>query len=321
MAKIEANKLILSHIEFDFERMLQKVFTVITHRINEKEQTLTVSIDSRIPRLIISDDQRLMQVLTNLLSNAVKFTPVGGEIHLEVSMISDIDGYCELCIEVTDNGIGISPEQQENLFRPFEQAESGTSRQYGGTGLGLVISKNIIDLMGGRIWVESELGKGAKFCCIVKMLHGAGVPHISVTSDENIDNKIEIEKDAFAGKSILLAEDIEINREIFIALLQDLGLIIECAENGKEAIDKVEAAPDKYDIVFMDVQMPLMGGYEATRYIRSLPALKDVKLPIIAMTANVFKSDIDECLAAGMDDHLGKPLDIEKVLQVLWKYL
>ena len=126
---------------------------------------------------------------------------------------------------------------------------------------------------------------------------------------------------AFSGKTILLAEDIEINREIFIALLEGSGLVIECAENGREAFDMVNAAPDKYDLIFMDVQMPRMSGYEATRHIRDIPALQDKKLPIIAMTANVFKSDIEESHAAGMDDHLGKPIEMEKVVQVLRKYL
>jgi len=322
MAKIEANKLVLSHVEFDFERMLQKVFTVINHRVEEKEQTLTVNIDKKIPRLIISDDQRIMQVLTNLLSNAVKFSPEGGNIHLEATLLGEEDGYCELSVEVIDDGIGISPDQHKSLFLAFEQAETGTSRKYGGTGLGLVISKSIIDLMGGRIWVESEIGKGAKFSFTIKVLCGEENPRLSHASGISFDDeKIKIEAGAFTNKNVLLAEDIEINREIFIALLDEYGLNIECAENGKEALEMVEAAPEKYDIIFMDIQMPVMGGYESTRCIRALPALQGVTLPIIAMTANVFKSDIEDCLAAGMDDHLGKPLDIEKVLQILWNYL
>jgi len=319
MAKIEANKLVLSPVEFQFDKMLQKVVTVINYRADEKKQTLSVHIDNRIPRFVVGDDKRLTQVLANLLSNAVKFTPIGGKINMEVSLIEELEECCQLRVEVTDNGIGISPHQQANIFKAFEQAESGTSRMYGGTGLGLVISKNIIELMGGRIWVESELGMGAKFIFTI-CLPGGQDNHLDEAPIEKADTLHQADNE-FAGKRMLLAEDVEINREIFMALVADSGLIIECAENGKEALDMVEAAPDKYDIVFMDVQMPLMSGYEATRRIRALPALQGVNFPIIAMTANVFKSDIEDCLAAGMDDHLGKPLDIDKVFQVLGKYL
>jgi len=319
MAKIEANKFELSPIEFHFERMLQKVITVINYRVDEKEQTLSVNIDSRIPTFVIGDDKRLTQVLANLLSNAVKFTPEGGKIRLEASLIDHTDGQCELCMLIADDGIGISPEQQAHLFQAFKQAESGTSRNYGGTGLGLVISKNIIELMDGRIWVESELGKGAKFVFTIKVLEGKDDSHSLPASGQ--DEKKRLEHSEFIGKTVLLAEDIEINREILMALLEDSGLTIECAENGKEALDMVASAPDKYDIVFMDVQMPKMSGYEATRRIRALPVMRDNKLPIIAMTANVFKSDVDESIAAGMDGHLGKPLEIDKVYEVLRKYL
>jgi len=322
MAKIEANKLILTPVKFDFNRMLQKALAIINYRADEKEQTLTVSVDRKVPRFIISDDQRLTQVITNLLSNAVKFTPEGGKIQLAISLLHEINNTCELCITVTDNGIGISVEQQANLFRAFEQAESGTNRNFGGTGLGLVISKTIVELMGGKLWVESELGEGAKFSFTIKALSGEDSKSTHSSHDVRSGQPAGgIDIDAFKGKTILLVEDIEINREIFIAFLEDYGFVIECAENGKEALEMVKAFPGRYDIVFMDLQMPVMGGHEATREIRSLPAMKDVKLPIIAMTANVFKSDIEECLASGMDDHLGKPLDIDKLLQSLSKYL
>jgi len=322
MAKIEANKLTLSPVEFNFDKMLQKALSIVNFRAAEKKQTLSVSVDSRVPKFIISDDQRLTQVITNLLSNAVKFTPEGGEIILEIALIKESEKNCELCISITDNGIGISPEQQENIFRAFEQAESGTSRKFGGTGLGLVISKRIIELMGGRIWVESELGKGAKFSFIINVLSGESIDRSPNAHNIDPDQTTGgIESGALAGKKVLLVEDIEINREIFLALLGELELIIDCAENGKEALDMIETDPDKYDIIFMDLQMPVMGGCEATRLIRKLPALEGVDLPIIAMTANVFKSDIEECLAAGMNSHLGKPFDLDQLLQTLEIFL
>jgi len=201
----------------------------------------------------------------------------------------------------------------------FEQAENGRRREYGGTGLGLSISKRIVELMGGKIWIESELGKGAKFAFTIKVQPGRKSGSDTTETAEVIDR--DANKGILTGKKLLIAEDIEINREILIALLDDTGLKIDCAENGKEALDMIAADPEKYDMVFMDVQMPKMDGLEATRRIRALPPRIREKLPIIAMTANVFKDDIEACISAGMDDHLGKPLDIDKVLEILRKYL
>jgi signal transduction histidine kinase/DNA-binding response OmpR family regulator len=447
MSKIEADKLELSPIEFNFDRTIQKVVTVINFRVEEKHQRFTVNVDSKLPHFLIGDDQRLTQVIVNLLSNAVKFTPEGGEIRLGISLASESDGICELRVEVTDNGIGMSTEQQEKIFQAFMQADSGISREFGGTGLGLAISKRIVELMGGEIWVESELGKGTHFIFTVKLERGTKSPlsllapdvtwenvRILVVDDafeireqfkdlfNSLDIKYDIAADGFEayrmieehgpydiyfidwrmsgmdgieltrrikardgdgmsmaimitaadwesikdealnagvnkrlikplsssmiidcvndclasgqveevpdiksgifeGKRMLLAEDIEINREILLSLLEDSGLTIDCAENGREALGMIEAAPTQYDIVFMDVQMPQMDGLEATRRIRALPALNGVALPIIAMTANVFKDDIENCLAAGMDDHLGKPIDMDIMVAKLRKYL
>jgi len=449
MAKIEADKLELVPVEYNFEKMLQKVATVISFRVDEKRQRFSVSIDNTVPRFIVGDDQRLAQVIANLLSNAVKFTPDGGSINLKVSFCEESDESGELRIEVADTGIGISAEHQKRLFHAFEQADSGTNRKYGGTGLGLVISKRIVELMGGEIWVESELGQGSRFIFTVKARRGSKKPRSLLLPGVNwknvrimaVDDMIEvrnqfrdlfghldlkcdvasdgleacriieehgtydiyfvdwqmpgmdgieltrriksgsensqpvvimitsldwdlirdeatragvdkhllkplfsssiidcineclgvggtdyrIEKTAdsekFEDKKMLLAEDIDINREILVALLEDTGIIIDCAENGREALEKITADPNKYDIIFMDMQMPIMDGLEATRRIRALPVTREVKLPIVAMTANVFKDDIDACLEAGMDDHIGKPLDIDRVMEILRKYL
>ncbi len=163
MSKIESGKLELSPVEFNFEQMLQKVITVISYRVNEKRQQFLVNVDSGVPRFVVGDDQRLTQIITNLLANASKFTPELGEIRLDVSLIGEESGVSEIKVEVADSGIGISPEQQAKLFQSFQQAESGISREFGGTGLGLAISKRLVEMMGGRIWVESEQGKGARF--------------------------------------------------------------------------------------------------------------------------------------------------------------
>ena len=440
MSKIEANKLELSPVEFNLERMLQKVITIINFRIAEKRQNFSVNIDVKTPRLLICDDQRLSQVITNLLSNAIKFTPVEGEICLTVSLLGKTDGVCELQIEVADNGIGISPEQQKKLFSAFGQAESGISREFGGTGLGLAISKRIVELMDGRIWIESEAGKGSRFIFTIQAPYGEENPrslltpgvqwedlrvlavddavmirqyfsdifdqlglHYEIAGDglqarglieerggfdiyfidwrmpvmdglaltkwiksNGMQGKVilfssaELEEvreaslrsgadkclikpflsstiidclneyfgisseqeshgreNEFAGKTLLIVEDIEINREIILSLLEHTGLNIDCAENGEEAIAMIEAAPEKYDVVFMDMQMPVMDGLEATRRIRAMSAPQCAELPIIAMTANVFKDDIENCLAAGMNGHIGKPIVIEEVFKRL----
>ena len=324
MAKIEADKLELDPVEYIFDHMLQKVLTVIHFRSDEKKQTLTVNIDNKIPRTVIGDDQRLAQVLTNILHNAVKFTPENGTILLDISLALETDDYCELRVEVTDDGIGITPEQQEKLFFAFEQAEYGTSREYGGTGLGLPIARRIIELMGGHIGVESELGKGAKFSFTVHVRRSSlcmGIEAKDGTPDASGDTDDELLSGVWKDKHLLVAEDVEINREIIVAFLEDTGLIIDCVENGREALDIISANPEKYDIVFMDVRMPQMDGLEATRRIRALPPRKRNKLPIIAMTANVFKDDVEACIAAGMDDHLGKPLEIDRVINKLRMYL
>jgi len=324
MAKIEAEKLDLSPVEFNLEEMLLKVLTVVSFRADEKEQILSINLDSNIPTFVIGDDQRLAQVIRNLVDNAVKFTPESGEIVIDISLVEEVAGRCKLRIEVADSGIGISAEQQMRLFNAFEQAESGMNREYGGTGLGLVISKKIVELMDGKIWVESELGSGSKFIILVYVQRSDKTIELE---SESKDTSHSVSKDTsatygeFTGKRMLIAEDVEINREILMALLEETGLIFDCAVNGKEALDMVEAAPELYDIVFMDLQMPQMDGYEATRRIRALPAIQKTKLPIVALSANVFTSDIEECFVAGMNDHLSKPLDIDKIFEVLRRYL
>jgi len=319
MAKIEADKLELYPDEFNFEHMIDNVLNVIHFRADEKQQTLTVSADKNIPVFVIGDDQRLSQVITNILANAVKFTHIGGEINLDISLTDENETDLELRVEVKDNGIGIAAEQQLKLFTAFEQGDSSINREYGGTGLGLAISKRIIELMGGFIFIESELEKGTRiiFTVLVGRSSKDSTDNVSVR-DMLADLIIT---DRFKGKRLLMAEDIEINREILIALLSDSGLQIDCAETGKEALDMVSAAPDKYDIIFMDLQMPQMDGLEATRLIRGLPDECCLNIPIVAMTANVFKEDIAACLAAGMNAHLSKPLDLDKIIEILEKYL
>jgi len=325
ISKIEAGRLDLSPVEFNFKKTLKKITAIINFRMEEKKQELSVNIDPYIPEILVGDDQRLSQVIMNLLSNSIKFTPEKGGIRLDAALIEEIDGNCRIRVEVSDTGIGISPEQQERLFTAFGQAESGTNRKYGGTGLGLVISKRIIELMGGKLWVESELGKGAKFIFTALVQRGRDTnAAFQQTAGQMDDSKSMWSKNEFMGKRLLLVEDIDINREIVITLLEDTGLIIDIAENGKDAVEKIAVSHAQYDMILMDIQMPVMDGYEASHLIRLLEddlIIEHKRLPIIAMTANVFKEDIDACLAAGMDGHIGKPFEIPEVYAVLKKYI
>ncbi|MDR3314953.1 MAG: response regulator [Coriobacteriales bacterium] len=329
MSKIEAKKLELSPVSFNYEKMLRAVVSIVSFRMEEKQQKLTFLLDEHIPQCLVGDDQRIAQVITNLTGNAVKFTPDGGEITLRTRLVEEVDGLCTIQIDVEDNGIGIDEAQQAKLFNSFQQAESSTSRKFGGSGLGLAISKNLVELMGGKIEVVSELGGGSAFSvtltlmrCLDEGLQTKDAIKGMLDGADTFSQEIAREsRKSFAGSRLLLVEDVEVNREIVLALLEPSLLNIDCAENGREALACFEAAPDAYDIILMDVQMPEMDGYEATRRIRALEAPEAKAIPIIALTANVFKDDIEQALAAGMDGHLGKPLDLDNVLATLSQHL
>jgi len=318
MSKIEAGKVELSDSEFRFQDMINQVVTVMNFKLEEKQQNFSLRIDENVPKSIITDMQRLAQVITNLLSNANKFAPEDGNIRLAAHKLEDIGNRCRLQIEVEDDGIGISKEHQARLFHSFEQADNTISRKYGGTGLGLAISKKIIDMMNGEIWIESELGRGSKFIFTVNV--GIGYADENELPDASLSNTEDF-TDLFAGKHILLADDVEINREILIALLEDTNIIIDCVENGREAYEKFASNPEIYDMIFMDVHMPEMDGYDATKRIREMKLSKAQEIPIIAMTASVFREDIEKCLQAGMNDHVGKPLDMDIVITIMKRYL
>ena len=316
MSKIEANKLEISKANFDFDSMIANVVNVISFRIEEKKQNLFVEIAPGIPKIVYADQQRIAQVITNLLSNAVKFTPKKGNIEFSVELIGETDEKVSIFVKVKDDGIGISEEQKNRLFRSFEQADGGISRKFGGTGLGLAISKSIVELMGGKIGVESEFGNGAAFYF-------------------NIDiEKVNQEKDGdegrqaydrlegiFKDKTILLAEDISINQEIVIALLDETRVNIDVANNGKEAIEKFNENYDRYDLILMDIQMPEIDGLEASRLIRKMDIPKAKSIPIIAMTANAFQEDVERCMNSGMNAHVRKPIDFDLLINTLIKFM
>jgi len=326
MSKIESNNFELSLAEFNFEKMLQRIIGIINFRMDEKHHRFIVNIDKNIPKNLIGDDQRLAQVITNLLGNASKFTGEGGLIQLDICLLHEENNVCTIQVTVKDTGIGISGEQQQKLFKSFQQADANTTRKYGGTGLGLAICKNIIEMMGGSIWLKSELGEGSTFGFTIDL------KRCENNNENNPEEKnLKAPYCNFAGRCVLLTEDIEINREIVSSLLEPTQIKIDCAVNGADAVRLFTERYNKYDLVLMDLQMPEMDGYEATRHIRSLEEefrtegenflLPARKIPIIAMTANVFREDIEKCLEAGMNDHIGKPLDVDELMGKLRFYL
>ena len=460
MSKIESGKFELSPTIFDLERMVMNVSSVQAFRMDEKNLEYIVDLSTDIPKMIKSDEQRIAQVITNLISNAVKFTPEFGRVKLLIEVSEETDEQIQIRISVCDTGIGISEEKRSKLFRSFEQGDSGVARKFGGTGLGLVISKNIVEMMGGSIWVESEVGKGSDFiftiwadkcndldiasidglswvdlselrilvvddsndaldhflrlvknidenvqCDLtngeneaISMIEKADTPYhivfvdwlmpgidsvelIAKIREKSVDSEIIImaqsraretvesksqeigvakilpkplfvsnilksiletlhdsvshpfanddnekseendKKDIFVGLKLLLVEDVEINREIAMALLEETGVKIVCAEDGEIACSTFASDPDSFDVILMDLQMPVVDGLEATRRIRAMDLAKAKEIPIIAMTANVFKEDIDRCMESGMNSHLGKPINIDELIATLKQYL
>ncbi|MCL1796546.1 MAG: ATP-binding protein, partial [Clostridia bacterium] len=313
MSKIEAKKFELSNEPFALESVVRNVSGIIDIRAAEKHQIFTTEVSPDIPEVVVGDDMRLSQILLNLLSNAVKFTPEHGAIKLSLKCLGQQNKKVELEASVSDTGIGITPEQQARLFSAFVQADSGTARRFGGTGLGLVISKSLAELMGGGISVESTPGEGSRF--IVRLLLETGTPDMLPTAEADIAEY------NFEGRVFLLTEDVPINREIVIALLEDTGVTIECAENGHIAVEMFKAAPERYDLIFMDLQMPVMDGYHAAETIRALDIPRARTVPIIAMTANAFAEDVEHCKHAGMNAHIPKPIELRALLSIVDKHL
>ncbi|GHS90762.1 hypothetical protein FACS1894107_02680 [Planctomycetales bacterium] len=320
MSKIEAGRFELAPAPFKFSKMLQMVVMLIDPLSEVKRQNLTTNIAPDFPDVLLGDEQRLAQILVNLLSNAVKFTPKAGNIGVATTLLgtydSGADKVCELEFRVSDDGIGLTEAEQKKLFTPFTQASQDTAHKFGGTGLGLALAKRLVELMDGRIWIESEKGRGSTFAFTVRLPRrfDADLPQV---------NKIDtVPLGAFVGKRLLLAEDVEVNREVVIEILDATGVTIDCAENGGVAVDKFTAAATAhpYDVVLMDVQMPEMDGLEATRQIR-LYEQEHALAPtlVVALTADVFAEDIKKCLDAGMNAHLAKPLNFDELLTLLQK--
>ncbi|MCL2600130.1 MAG: ATP-binding protein [Treponema sp.] len=313
IGKIEARKLSLNIENFHLSGLLGSVMSIMGSKAQQKNIDIKLSMEGVTHGYIGTDRQRLSQVLLNLLSNAVKFSHENGEVRLNARELDWEDGVGTYSFEVVDYGIGISEEQAARLFRPFEQADGSITRNYGGTGLGLVISKNLAELMNGSIDLKSTLGEGSVFTFTI----GCNSQDIPEPAFDAADEPAEDEY-RFPGRRCLVVDDMAINREIIMELLSDSGLEMEPAENGLDALEKIKASEEGYfDIVLMDMQMPVMDGCTASREIRRLDR-KDAKdIPIVAMTANVMKEDIQRALDSGMNAHLGKPIEMKSVFQVL----
>jgi PAS domain S-box-containing protein len=315
ISKIESGKLDLSPINFDFMQLVNRVVSVVAVRMQEKNQLFNVNIDPTIPVNLYADDHCLAQVIINILSNANKFAPEYSEVSLRADLAGLEEGLCHLRITIKDAGIGMTPEEQEVIFNIFQQAEAGISRKYGGSGLGLSITKHILDLMGGKIKVESEKGKGTTFTIDISLALASG----DAGKD---DEKGDYLNRDYTGKTILVVDDIDINLEVVALLLESVNATVVKTKSAKEALGYLFADDQpQCDLILMDLQMPEMDGLQATRIIRQSQMRNVSAVPIIAMTANVFKEDIEKCHAAGMDGHLGKPLDVDAFMRVLDKYL
>lgn len=315
MSKIESGKLEMNTAEFDFNELIGNITSMMRVQSDAKNQTL----ECRVPRLgkkICCDDLHLKQIIVNLLSNAIKFTPANGRVTVSAGVQPIDNTYHSLNVSVSDTGIGISDENVRKLFTSFEQADGGIARKFGGTGLGLAISKQLCLLMGGDISVTSSEGKGSTFSFHVPFTFG-GMTDKKDGDEKVIKNKPHDWKD----KHMLLVEDTAINSEIVIELLRDTSISIDVAENGLIALHMFKAHPGKYDIILMDVQMPEMDGLEATRRIRASGGENAKAVPIVAMTANAFSGDVKNCLDAGMNGHISKPIDIDILFKKLGEYI
>jgi CheY-like chemotaxis protein len=298
--------------------MLQLLNTMFASQAQAKGVQFNADCSQLPAGEIIGDCLRLNQILMNLLSNAVKFTPAGGSVHLEASLLQAKEYSRVIRFVVRDTGIGMNPAYLQHLFQPFEQESASTARQFGGTGLGLSITKNLITMMHGSIDVQSSPGQGSCFTVIIEFALPADSSQPAsqppVPAVESADNLM--------GLHILLAEDNEMNQEIATYQLEHIGLQVTTASNGQEAIDHfLAAAPGFYAAILMDIQMPVMDGLTATRRIRASQHPDAARIPILAVTADAFVEDAAKAMAAGMNDHIAKPIDCNQLLKALHTHI
>lgn len=329
-SKVEAGKLDLRPVPSDVRDTVRKAVGVFASRATEKGLAWEVRIDSRVPVRVMADADRVAQVLSNLVGNAVKFTDSGG-VRLEVTLAAASDGHAEVRFEVRDSGPGLSAEDQESLFQPFSQVDNSSTRRHGGTGLGLGICKQLVELMGGRLGVISAIGSGSTFWFEIPLptvSDTAGVEPPKAEAEAEVPRAAEgrdLARIRCRNGRVLVAEDNEINQELAQEMIRMCGCECRCVGTGQEAVEL--AAEGGFGLVFMDCMMPGTDGYGATRAIRAAEDARRAggeitfRIPIVAMTANAMEGDREVCLAAGMDDYLSKPLDPDQVAAMLAKWL
>lgn len=315
ISKIEAERLTLEQRNFMLDQVLDNLTNLIGRKVSDNGLKLSIDLPLEIAhQALCGDALRLGQILINLTGNAVKFTEAG-TITLRIRLLEESQADVLLRFEVQDTGIGISAEEMERLFTAFEQADGSMTRKYGGTGLGLAISKRLAKLMGGEIGVESQPGKGSTFWFTVRLGKATEVVAQAPTYEQ--DSPETRLRTQFAGTRLLLAEDEPINQEVSRGLLEDIGLVVDVAEDGSVAL--ALAKRNRYALILMDMQMPRLNGLDATRQIRTLPDYEHT--PIVAMTANAFDEDRQICLDVGMNDHIAKPVDPDVLFETLLKWL
>lgn len=295
--------------------MIDSACSLFAAQMQAKNITFEKTVDVRHP-FVWCDTTKIQEIYFNILSNACKYTLSGGKVSMRLTEISsNREGYAFFKTEIEDNGIGIAKEFMPHLFEAFSRENDTTHSKIAGTGLGMPIVKRLTELMGGSVEVESEVGKGTKFTVIM--------PHRIAFETDICDSKADNETlTDFSGKRILIAEDNDLNAEIAMELLSEMGLEVERVQDGDICVNRVEQVKDGYyDLIFMDIQMPNMNGYQATEAIRKMDNLAKASIPIVAMTANAFEEDKRNAYAAGMNAHLAKPIDISKLMETLTEIL
>lgn len=310
-SKIEAGKFSLEHIDFEFYSLIQSVISSFKFEAKEKTNKLILNIDSKIPNHLKGDALRIRQILTNLLGNALKFTH-DGEIKVDIELKNINQSIYDIEFRVSDTGLGMSPDVQDKIFRKFHQADGSTTRQHGGTGLGLALCKEFVEMMGGKISVQSQSGLGSTFIFNLPLEKGTESPFLSQPS------RILCLDPNYSKFHILVAEDNLINQKVFQSMFESVNLKFDIASNGQEALELI--GQKNYDLILMDCHMPIMDGYETSQKIRQR---KDhlAQIPIIAITANAMKGDRERCFKAGMNDYIPKPIVFEELLAKINFYI
>jgi PAS domain S-box-containing protein len=318
LSKIEAGHIELNPVNFSLQKLVDQYLATQQVRADKKHIQIRSYLDKEIPEILFGDELRLRQVLINLVSNAIKFTPEHGFIDIQVKLHSQTESSIMLHVTVTDSGIGIPADKLESIFTPFIQADGSTTRNYGGTGLGLSICRELCRLMGGEISVTSKINEGSSFHCTVSL-------QLQTESETNNKPFLELNNQKLFSNNqkprLLVAEDNDINQRLIARILEKIGCEVVLVKNGQQVLDTLENEEEKFSLILMDCQMPVLNGYDATDLIRKAEIDTNRHIPIVAMTANAMIGDREECLKAGMDEYLSKPIQRKELENILARFI